>query len=86
MWGGREGKIKEGRVGKETDSSCLEMGQRVLWFIVVVAVVRLAMLMKTMSKITNCQSVSYLRKEIGHVFSHCHQVLPSTQFKPLTFT
>lgn len=84
MWGGREGRIKEGRVGRETDYSCLERGQRVLWFIVVVAV-GLAMLMKTMSKITSCQSVSSLRTEISHVLSHCHQALPSIQFKPLDF-
>lgn len=43
------------------------------------------MLMKTMSKITSCQSVSSLRTEISHVLSHCHQALPSIQFKPLDF-
>ena len=49
MWCGREGKIKDDRVGRETNSFCLGGGQRVLWFMVEVAIAGLAVLVKPVS-------------------------------------
>lgn len=61
MWSGGEERVKR-EVGEKTDSLCLGMEWQVLWLMVVVTMVRVAVLMKTISsKTTSHQSVGSLR-------------------------